>query len=450
MPLLAEAVDVGLLKVSGATRRFLEDYRDAVNSGDYTPIEERTGAIEALQELKDLFADGVTCQQLKDFLYAMGLFGCARARRVKAMGAQLGFSDDDLEECFRDPDDDELKSYYLPPTTDSELPTFPAGCFDRGLTDDERGIFCPPTLEFHKDVPPDLASCASPGVMKISNPQDALCPTDVGYGCQEGDDADTEDLPEGPDCGGAQRLIDAMTDVALNPGAGRQLFTPATYLDMIYKTLAIKDRAREQHCTTVGASANKLIQGILDTVPINYIPRHLLPPEWSKKWLPKPSIPPDTPERQINFIPDRIYKRTIIGPDGTIIEYSGTSDPDVTPSPTPPEPAPPLFPDYDGLTPQEYANNYRENLTDAVDAGLEIATTLLGDIEDSGISSHEAAPWISIIDDALDNARELGNNETVQRLTDIRRQVVDAAGTFTGNPLRDTPPNLVPPGTQDE
>lgn len=450
MPFLAEMADVGLLKLSETTRRFLQDYRDAVNSGDYTSIEHRAGADDALQELKDAFADGITCQQLKDFLWAMGLFGCARSKRVKAVGAQLGFTDKELEECLKEQEDDGPRTYYLPPGTGIPHPSFPKGCFEPGLREDERAIFCPPTLEFHKDVPRHLVADECSPIMHVSHPQDALCPTDRGYGCGNGDDEDTEDLPEGPDCDSANSIIRAMSDTVLNPGGGRQLFTPATYLDVIYRTLAINDRMADRGCTTVAEHANTLIKGIMDSIPDNYIPSHLLPPNWYETWRAYPDTFQGISEYRIGLTPDRVYKQIIIGPDGTIIEYSGTSDPEVTPSPAPPEPAPPTFPDYDGLTPDEYAANYRENVTDALEAGVDIIHTLMNDIDTLGISQREAAPWIHIIQDAINNARELAHSETEQLLADHLRRLIDAAATFRGNPLRELPPELVAPGIQED
>lgn len=302
MPLATEAIEAGLFTVSERTRRFFLDWRADLYAKIYTPIEDRPGAADAIAEMKALFADGFSCQEFKDKLYAMGAFGCARSRRLKAIAAILGLKDEDVEDCLAEPRKEPgPQVYYLPPE-DITI---------------ERVSLPEPTDE-------DTSWCEAPGAQGITDPADALCPTDTGKGCTEPDGEDTDDLPDTNDCDAASEMLRGIADLfpTLLPGqivdrtdqedvireAGTlpqipdqfptqeeednvteilpslsrafPLYSPRTYLDALYTAINIHDHPKFANCDQVITQAEELIDDINKTIlslPRGYINPTLLP-----------------------------------------------------------------------------------------------------------------------------------------------------------------------------
>lgn len=92
MPLLQEIAGIGGLTISEDAAAALQKILNAqLQGGGATASlteEERT----ALDALKADFADDKNCKKLRQLLMDLGILGCGVSRRIKAIGAAVGFS----------------------------------------------------------------------------------------------------------------------------------------------------------------------------------------------------------------------------------------------------------------------------------------------------------------------------------------------------------------------
>lgn len=274
MPLVTEATEGGLFTVTPSTQKFFADYSAALFANDFTPIEDRPGAEEAIKELRALFADGISCQEFKDKLYALGMFGCGRSRRLKAIAAIIGLTDEEVKDCLEQPRQDPgPQSYYLPPDTDAiQLISLPT-------PQDEDADFC-----------------ALPGA----------------------DGEDTEDLPDLKDCEAANGILDGIAslfpppppdDIIDNPSPNEDLtqevpplsqtfplYSQRTYLDSYYTVLNLQNHPKVQGCEDFEADSEEMLERITETIrslPPNYINPNLLPPEFEPPDISPGPRPPE-------------------------------------------------------------------------------------------------------------------------------------------------------------
>ena len=191
MALIMEAIDAGVFHPSESTRRFFADYSTALFERDFTPMEDRPGAAEAIAEMRSLFDEDYSCDDFKNRLYELGVLGCGRSRRMKAIAAALGLTDKQVEDCLSEPKatGDEPHVYYLPP---EDAPITKVG-----------GEDVPDTKE-------PASYCPSP---EAPGPDSHLCPTDSGRGCEEPDGEDTADLENPSDCQTAEDILRGISDL---------------------------------------------------------------------------------------------------------------------------------------------------------------------------------------------------------------------------------------------
>jgi hypothetical protein len=295
MSLITETIEGGFVTVSDSTRKFFADYSAALFAGDFTPMENRPGAAEAIEEFKSLFADGFSCQAFKDLLYNLGMFGCGRSRRLKAMAALLGLTDDEVEDCLKQPREEPgPKVYYLPP---EYSPIRKIGKKKPPVDPDDENFCYAPNPEDTEDLE-DRPDCQAAMAM-LQDLHDLFPPHPLGLKSEE------EGL-QGVSTVAAQQTIEQPTfeadsepdgkpkDIEIPPIKG-PLYSPKTYLDAIYLAINISQDTTLEGCSGVEASAEALIERIQATLlelPIGYINPQLLPPGFE---VPVPEIPERPP-----------------------------------------------------------------------------------------------------------------------------------------------------------
>lgn len=103
MALLQELHEIGILKISDGALAALQKIADAATSDPYDPAiltdEEQT----ALDALKQEWLDDPDCKRLRELLVNLGILGCAVSRRIKAVLAALGLTDEEMEDCLKSP-----------------------------------------------------------------------------------------------------------------------------------------------------------------------------------------------------------------------------------------------------------------------------------------------------------------------------------------------------------
>lgn len=400
MALLEEVAEVGGLTLSPAAISALlriENNRMEGGDGNVVLTEEEQ---EALDDLRAEFASEKNCHRLRDILFALGILGCGISRRIKAIGAALGFTDAEMRDCLKDP-----------PKEDKPTPLF---------------VPTKPIAFTPEDEEPDAEG--------------------EGDGCETDDPSgeDTEDLPDTDDCKSAGLDVTQMSDIALPPNLTAPLLTPTTYLNMIYHAINIRNALKDEDCPALDKAIDDFLYGLADIIPLNYI-NHKLLPEWWPDAFHNFSINVDgTRAQKINFpwdselVPDIVYKTP--GEGDTPTEYFGFG----AGHPTPPiGEADDVIPT-ENETPADVEALAREDFLEELQATNSGTLDLLPEIAKIGISPDEAAPWIDRIDEGIRGAKEIGDYDLAWKLEVTRREITAAAANFTGDVNRDAPIEFAP------
>jgi hypothetical protein len=400
MALLEEVAEVGGLTIGGDAAAALQKILNAQLQGGGATASLTEEEQTALDKLKAEFADEKNCKKLRQLLMDLGILGCGVSRRIKAIGAALGFTDAEMRDCLKDPPKEDKPTPQFVPTEDI--------AFTPG------------------DEEPDAEG--------------------EGDGCETDDPSgeDTEDLPDTDDCKSAGLDVAQMSDIALPPNLTAPLLTPTTYLSMIYRTINIKNWLKDEDCPALDKAIDDFLYGLADIIPLNYI-NHKLLPEWWPDAFHNFSINVDgTRAQKINFpwdselVPDTVYKTP--GEGDTPTEYFGFG----AGHPTPPiGEADDVIPT-ENETPADVEALAREDFLEELQATNTEALGLLPEIALIGISPDEAAPWIDRIDEGIRGAKEIGDYDLAWKLEVTRREITAAAANFTGDVNRDTPIEFAP------
>lgn len=113
MPLIVEAANLGVIPISSGALNAINAWKALLDSNPSATLADVPGGLEALQEMRDYFANTFNCKQFRDFLDFMGVFGCAKSKRVSALAAALGISPETIHDCLAK-DRSELESEIDP------------------------------------------------------------------------------------------------------------------------------------------------------------------------------------------------------------------------------------------------------------------------------------------------------------------------------------------------
>ena len=209
-PLLEEMHDAGILTYSDVTAAALKKIGLAAAAKTPTPPELTDEEAAGIEDLKKQLTNGITCNELKDLLFNLGVFGCARSRRIAAVAALLGIPYNELKDCLGQPRKTIDKHKFVAFTIIGTA-GLTACDLDPTLCPTDETTICDPSTD------PDACgltadACAGTGdkPIRISNPDDALCPTDTHRGCNDPSTEGTEDLPDTPDCQEALGALNAI------------------------------------------------------------------------------------------------------------------------------------------------------------------------------------------------------------------------------------------------